>query len=208
MDNVFSDLPLFVYPVVVAMVIISVFSPRVRELLENSSSKLRVKQKARGKYTLPLIYSPKLYKTAAIFFLIFLAAVLALPNSLESINSILFSVVLAMMMSCYLLVHDSFRLNLSIRIRNDSLSLNDKDFPSSSIDVIELWDDLILIRHSGKNEEKYWLRFNIKNHSRAVEIMEVIQQFCSDHNIALENHFALNIKDNEIFNPPYRKILS
>lgn len=201
MDSIFSDLPLYVYLVLSAIIILPLFVPRIKELLENGNPKLREKQKIKGKYTLPILYSRKLYKTAAVYFLIFLVVLLAMPNAFESVKATVLSILMAVLMCSFLLFLDTFRVNISVHLREGEIMINRTLISTASIKTAELWDDLILFRMSTGNEEKFWIRYRVKRYPQALEMMRAIEEYCQKNNISVDNHFGRQTDKEERFNP-------
>lgn len=184
-----DDLPPYIHAIFGFTFYIFMLYPRLREVIENNSPKLRNQQKAKGKYTLPITWSPRLLKISGIYFLIFLGTVILLDNTGLNGTKLSFAIGLAFMMLSSLLIHDNYRLNLSVQT-GENITFNNSTFNTVDITAMELWDDLILIRLTDGTEKKYWLRFKTRNRSRALEVIKQIEYFCQKKNIPVDNQFS------------------
>lgn len=90
---------------------------------------------------------------------------------------------------------------LSLQFVENEIAFNHVHYKASEIRKMELWDDLIFVVLKDGQKEKIWLRFHPKRYEKALEIIKAVELFCIRKNIPFENNFALNIEDNEVFNP-------
>ncbi|MCE7991713.1 MAG: hypothetical protein HEP71_07030 [Roseivirga sp.] len=97
---------------------------------------------------------------------------------------------------------------LSLKFTENELAVNHLHYKASEISKIELWDDLIYIQLKNGEQEKTWLPFRSKHYGKALELVTAVELFCIHKTIPIENHFASDIENNEIFNPSDHKVLS
>ncbi|GAB5522983.1 MAG: hypothetical protein Roseis2KO_08550 [Roseivirga sp.] len=145
-------LPSYIYLIFGCAFYVLMFYPRIREIIENNSPRLRNQQKIKGKYTLPITWSPRLLKISGIYLLIFLGTVILLDNTGLNSTNLGLAMAIAFLMLSSLLIHDNYRLTLSLRI-GKSIAFNGSTFNAADIAAIELWDDLILIRITDDTEK-------------------------------------------------------
>ena len=91
--------------------------------------------------------------------------------------------------------------SLYIRAESNAVFINNTVYEAPQIKNVELWDDLIFFELSGKKEIKYWIRFKAENYKTALKVVTLIEKFCLDNDLPLDNNFAKNIEANEVFNP-------
>lgn len=90
--------------------------------------------------------------------------------------------------------------SLSIQITDKGLKVNLDTYKAEKLAKIELWDDLVYLMTVKGKEVKTWLNYEQKHFTDMVKAMSLVEKFCSDHQIHLENHFDSNLNSNSTFN--------